>query len=108
MRPDCVDTGIIPNPHFFYYKIGFSVDENQKRVTGPFNTVTVNMVQINHYYTRSYQDFVEVKLLKWRADMANWGRDMGYFKSLDRNEVFDNGISERFGKRLFGDDKQYV
>ena len=43
-----------PNPHFFEYRDNFySVNPDYQRVNGPFSHNLTNLVQINHYWSRS-------------------------------------------------------
>ena len=101
VRPDLVNTGRIGNAHYCFYNNGnFAVDENYKKVDGPFNEVTSDVIRINHYMVRSLQDFTEVKMSNGRVDTTDGGYDLSYFKDLDKNEVFDDGISKRFGQKI--------
>ena len=49
------------NPHCFRYQKGkFCVNENGKIIPGPFNLpLTRKLIQLNHYVTRSEEDFKE-------------------------------------------------
>lgn len=50
----------VPNPHYAQYKEGyFCVNEKGRRIDGPFSAVSFEKVRINHYFTRSRQDFQE-------------------------------------------------
>jgi hypothetical protein len=47
------------NPHYFYYKKGkFAVNENFELVANAFSDVSVNKIQINHYYCRSEEEYL--------------------------------------------------
>jgi hypothetical protein len=70
VQPKFVDCCI--NPHFFIYKNNkFTVTENKERFDGPFSpTVSVNLLRINHYWSRDGQFFREVKCprqVKWNS-----------------------------------------
>ena len=81
------------NPHYAIYFIGaYSVNENGNIFAGPFNEdKTSDKICINHYYTKSVEEFQEKINL---AAQVNYKRDMNYFniRNKEDNEVFDDGI----------------
>ena len=81
------------NPHIFHYKDGyFCVNEKFERVSRPASKNTVETIQLNHYYTRSYQDFKE-KISRGRADVGGH-RSWDEFFDVDRyaNAVYDDKV----------------
>lgn len=54
-------------------------------------------LRINHYMARSREDFM-VKMA--RGNPLGEKRDWNWFNWADRNEVYDDGISKRFGKKV--------
>ncbi len=50
--------GTNKNPHAFKYSDNkFCVNENKERITGPWHTPSHKLIQLNHYVTRSREDF---------------------------------------------------
>jgi len=79
------------NPHIFLYADGYyCVNEKFERVSSAASKNTVETIQLNHYFTRSYQDFKE-KLKRGRSDV-NAPRSWGEFFEVDRyaNAVYDD------------------
>ena len=73
------------NPHYFIYKPGYwAIGENSQMVFGAFSTVHCNdWIQINHYTTKSLQEF-EAKITKGRADAHHIpGTNMEAFHKLN-------------------------
>lgn len=68
-----------------------SIDTNWNKVSGPFNPGgPIDVVQINHYYHKSYQEW-RMKCKRGRAD-GDWPRNFGEWEAcVDKNlEVEDN------------------
>ena len=58
------------NPHIFLYKDGYyCVNEKFERISSAASRNSAETIQLNHYYTRSYQDFKE-KIIRGRADVG--------------------------------------
>ena len=82
------------NPHFAIY-FGAFVPLNDKgekiNQAGNF-PVAFDKIVINHYYTRSREEFFQKKLPRgWAcAEVAPY--DLQSFSERDRNEIFDDGI----------------
>lgn len=83
-------TGIYHTPHRFYHT-GVVVDEQHQQlgVTDPYpKNGTCNLIQLNHYAVKSYEECKERKSYS-RADNGQcWDIDI-YFPAHDRNEVED-------------------
>ena len=66
-------TSNVDNPHVFYYRSGFAVDENKVLIDQPpFHftpTRSCSLLRINHYVTKSESEFA-VKLARPRADVG--------------------------------------
>jgi hypothetical protein len=85
------------NAHHFKYKKGyFAVNENFEPVQGSQADVSINKIQINHYYCRSFEEYEE-KVNRGRADSSR-KRSMEEFHNHDRdaNVVTDTTILEIF------------
>lgn len=83
------------NPHYFYYKNEkFAVNENFEPVVGAFSDVSVDKIQINHYYCRSEEEYLE-KISRGAGDMIRV-RKMADFHEHndDTNGVQDTTILE--------------
>jgi hypothetical protein len=86
----------VDNPHFAVYASGFyAVNENFERVDGPFSDVSVNKIQINHYYCRSWEEY-QHKIKRGRSDDGEIQRTMQDFHRHDdhSNVVTDTQICE--------------
>lgn len=87
------------NVHTFPMRDGKIVNENHEQVNGMTHDISVKKIQVNHYVLRSWQDFWEVKSARQRFNCCG-GFEEGYFHNHDRNEVYDDDISKRFGHIL--------
>jgi len=85
------------NAHHFKYKEGhFAVNENFERVEGSHADVSINKIQINHYYCRSFDEYQD-KINRGRADSKKQ-RSMDEFHHHDAeaNKIKDTVILELF------------
>ena len=80
------------NPHFaVYFEEIYALNETGLVVNGPFNSpVTFKKIVINHYYTKSCEEFF-IKRERGRSDI-NLKYSVDWFDRYNRNEVFDDGI----------------
>jgi len=97
VKPDHVLLEASDYCHNFPMRNGDTVNENHERVTWIAHPVSTEKIRINHYVVRSWQDFWEVKAARRRLG-NNAPCDEGFFYHHDRNEVFDDEISRRFGR----------
>jgi hypothetical protein len=81
--------------HHFFEKNGM-VDEN-KIPCGWVKPYKGNVMRINHYLSRSAEDYEEKMK---RGNPIGERRDWNWFHWADRNEVFDDGMRHRFVDRL--------
>ena len=72
------------NPHAFIYTVGNCVNVNNKVVDGAFASPIYRKIWIDHYYTRSLEEWKE-KIAKGRADTATEGRDFNLINEIDAN-----------------------
>ena len=96
VKPDCVCLNTPRYAHFIPTKEGVTVNENHEHVTEMRHAISTEKIRINHYVTRSWQDFWEVKARRPRRFYTGPCSERHY-KNHDRNEVFDDEISRRFG-----------
>ena len=96
IKPDCVLLDKPNYTHFFPTKDGSTVNEKHEPVTWIKHPISTDIIRVNHYVVRSWQDFWEVKARRPRFSFAP-PCDEAYFNDHDRNEVFDDEISRRFG-----------
>lgn len=93
VRPDRAEKGF--NAHSFIYKPGyFCVNENHVPVSQGHSPHSVKRVQINHYFTRSQQDYC-FKLERGRADItaeAHRHRMDAFYDQADKATVPDKSI----------------
>lgn len=62
-------TRVIPNPHFAHYINGyFAVNELGVRVNQAYSEFSDLYAHLNHYYTRSYEEWVK-KIIRGRPDL---------------------------------------
>lgn len=101
VRPGRVEMDQAHHTHFFPMRKGETVNENHEPVTWISHDISTEKIRINHYVIRSWQDFWEVKTKRPRFG-DNPPCDESYYDFHDRNEVFDDEISRRFGKCLIG------
>jgi hypothetical protein len=85
------------NPHYFAFHTGYTVNEKQEPIRSPFGNYTADVIRINHYAVRSYEDFWNVKVPRGQPSVLP-RRDINYWKQYDINDVFDDEISQRFGR----------
>ena len=95
VKPDPVILDELCHTHIFPTRDGVTVNENHEPVHWISHAVSTEKIRINHYVVRSWQDFWEVKAKRVR--FGNPPCDAAYFEDHDRNEVFDDEISRRFG-----------
>ncbi|MCL2347900.1 MAG: glycosyltransferase family 92 protein [Planctomycetaceae bacterium] len=96
VKPDLVIHEMIYDSHHFPCTTGRTVNENHEPVAGVTHEISTEIIQLNHYTLRSWQDFWEVKATRPRYNGAA-PCDEQYFDFHDRNEVFDDEIKKRFG-----------
>ncbi len=83
------------NPHFVILKQGFvQMNEKKQEFEGPASpSFSVNLLRLNHYWTRDEKFFYEEKMKRQK----NWSNrdkiDIDYL-----SEVFDNGIEHIYEK----------
>jgi hypothetical protein len=85
------------NAHYFeYISTKFCVNENFTRITGAFADISINKIQLNHYFCRSAEEF-NLKIRRGRGDTGTV-RTMEDFYIHDRvaNNVQDTTILELF------------
>ncbi len=89
-------------PHHANYFEGLhAVNENGKIVPNYLNNpVTVDKIVVNHYYTKSKDEFFQ-KIQRGRSDIPVNTYDMQIFDRFDCNEVFDDGILKYRAARTF-------
>ena len=76
--------GSSANPHSFCYTEGNCVNVNKEVVDGPFTTPIYNKIWIDHYYTRSMEEWKE-KIAKGRADVRMCERNFRLIDEIDRS-----------------------
>ncbi|PAW92674.1 hypothetical protein CKK33_03855 [Mucilaginibacter sp. MD40] len=84
------------NPHAFFYRRGyFCVNENFKRLTNEISPLSVNKIQVNHYYCRSLDEYQE-KIKRGRADSDTIKRKMDdfYYHDGPSNAIMDTSICD--------------
>jgi hypothetical protein len=82
------------DPHSFKYVMGkYCVNEKFERIDGSFADVSVDTIQINHYFCRSLEEFTE-KIARGFADKSDIQRPLEQFHGSDKysNEVEDRTI----------------
>lgn len=87
-------------PHQFIYKPGkFCVNEHKKHVKGPFNSPhTYDLIQLNHYVTRSREDF-DQKRLRGGGNIRHGTKCTEAFWSRFQGGKKDNAILEFLQRR---------
>jgi hypothetical protein len=72
------------NPHAFVYTRGNCVNVDKEPVEGPFTTPIYHTIWIDHYYTRSLQEWKD-KVAEDRVDTGRPGREFKLFDEIDAN-----------------------
>jgi hypothetical protein len=72
------------NPHVFSYLNGQCVNVDKIPIDGPFTTPTYHTMWIDHYYTRSLEEWKE-KVEKGRSDTVTGERDFWLIDEIDTN-----------------------
>lgn len=93
VQPDKV---IYPvSPHSFLYKEGhYCVNENLARANSQFFPCNVNKIQLNHYYTRSAEEWKEKKI-RGRGDSGDPYKDDAWVDINKNSTVNDDTIIHR-------------
>ncbi|WP_184543775.1 glycosyltransferase family 92 protein [Mucilaginibacter sp. FT3.2] len=81
------------NPHYFKFKKGkFTVSERFERIPHSFSDVSTELIQLNHYYCRSLEEYQD-KIARGLADDGR-RRDIAefYYHDKDSNKVRDTTI----------------
>jgi len=84
----------VRDPHSFKYLKGkYCVNEKFRRIDGPFTDVSVDDIQINHYFSRSLEEY-KAKITRGRADNSSIERSMEQFYNCDKlsNDIEDTTI----------------
>lgn len=81
-------------PHNMEYVVGyFAYNERGKRIIGPYDPSGENgecsVLQLNHYYVKSREYWINVKMKRGFADAVDITYEDKYFGINDRNEVED-------------------
>lgn len=85
------------NPHAFVYRFPYyCVNEKKRLVLGPFSRNSNDLIQLNHYYLRSYADFKE-KISRGitgvnRRDYSGWSMERFFKVDIYANDVYDDRI----------------
>lgn len=99
-NPRTINFLIYPH-HANYFEGLHAVNENGKIVpTYLNNPVTVDKIAVNHYYTKSKEEFFQ-KIQRGRSDIPVNTYDMQTFEHYNRNEEFDDGILKYRAARTF-------
>lgn len=88
------------NPHLFNLSEGRTVDETGQVVTDAICDYVGDRIRIAHYAVRSRRFFEETKSKRGSPISVHNAKSMKYWKYMDRNDVFDDEISRRFGHMI--------
>lgn len=86
--------GFIDNPHCPYYLPGHhTIDTNGSKLTGTFTkSVNTDTMRINHYFTKSKEEFMQKKARGRATTKAQ--RTMQDFVDHDKNDIFDDSLRQ--------------
>jgi hypothetical protein len=97
VRPDRTESPI--TPHSFRYKGGYrGVSEDHRWIIDSFSKNSTEKIQINHYYTRSKEEF-EKKIIRGRGD-TNQKRSIEEFYYYDKICTETNTSVLRFANKF--------
>ncbi len=83
--------------HFFQVLPGRAQVDEDKKHCGWVKNYKGKYLRINHYLTRSREDYMEKMK---RGNPIGEKRDWNWFNWANRNEVYDDGLWTRFGEQL--------
>ncbi|MDR2481649.1 MAG: glycosyltransferase family 92 protein [Spirochaetaceae bacterium] len=84
------------NIHDAVYRAGkFCVNTNKEVIKGPFSGVVFDQIRINHYFGKSYEEFLQ-KRQRGMADHKDEKRSMQNFYGGDRNEEKNDSIMNKY------------
>ncbi|MFT5115761.1 MAG: GT2 family glycosyltransferase [Candidatus Azotimanducaceae bacterium] len=90
----------IPNPHYAIYKDDYyCVNENNERIDGAFCINSVKKARINHYFTRSKEDFMEKIVRSQDKGNIRTVQDFNYYNSF---ATIEDASALRFLNELRG------
>lgn len=74
-----------------YFPGIYNIDETGKKVFGPYNAAVPNELQINHYFTKSKEEWI-VRRSLGKADFKSEKekRTLDEFYQHDKNDIFDS------------------
>lgn len=89
------------DPHSFTYeKNYYCVNEDSKKIYGPFNKgCSYKKLRINHYFSKSKNEYIKKKDRGLADHTENLKRTMDDFYAHDKNDVYDY-IMEKYVPRL--------
>lgn len=97
VKPDHVDIEQTrDNPHCFPLTQGMIVNERRREVRSYDSDYSGDFIRLNHYVVRSLECYWHNKVTRGLA-LKVWPRDQNYWNWMNRNDVFDDEISQRFG-----------
>jgi hypothetical protein len=101
-QPAMVDR--VWNPHFFSYKQGFAVNENEEVCDSTWNeAATINRFRINHYFSKSRAE-AKNKLGRGKADVPrtaqNFRYDIDVDKFCSKNNDIEDTVILRYSRDL--------
>ena len=83
------------NPHYaFYFDQKSAVNSDGGYIPTAYYSkpILVDKIVVNHYYTKSKEEYLQKKMPKGSCCMSNVFYNMEDFQRFDRNEEFDDGI----------------
>lgn len=99
VRPACVEQ--FTGTHSAKFKPGwFAVNENKEKVNGPYSSPTINHVRINHYWTRSVEDFILRKVPNGISDSKAKRSVEQLFRAERKYSSVKDTVIQRFAPRL--------
>jgi glycosyltransferase involved in cell wall biosynthesis len=99
VRPECVEQ--FTGTHTAKFKPGwFAVNENKEKVSGPYSPPTIDRVRINHYWTRSVEDFILRKVPNGISDSKAKRTVDQLFRAERKYSSVKDTVIQRFLPRL--------
>ena len=92
MNPRLVDYSISPHYAIYFSELKSINTAGEETFRAGSHPIAADKLVLNHYYTKSREEYETKKLPKGSACYVNNPYVMEGFRNYDRNEVFDDGI----------------
>ena len=83
------------NAHYPIYLLShYAINLNDDRISGAFSDYYGDIFRINHYFTKSYEEYID-KMNRGKAD-GDAKREIIEFNKQDKNDIYDNSMNRYY------------